>query len=469
MTIDPTLLWHNPGVVLLPVRGAEKMTRMLMAMMAVSLVVVACSGGTSADPCEGNTCSGHGTCSVDNDQAICNCDEGYTGDLCADTDPCEGITCSGHGTCAVADGEAVCVCDEGYGGDLCAECGAGYHEEGESCVVNEVCDADSCSGHGVCVNLTGVVVCDCDKGHEGNKCELCEPGYQDRDADGACLPDCPTLGLDCGPHGACDDSSGLAACDCDVGYAGTYCDACAPDYEDLGSGCVLFWISIPGGTFMMGSDTGNADEQPVHEVTVPSFEMNRFEVTVMQYQECVDDWVCTEPNDYTGDEYCNWGQAGREDHPVNCVDWFQAVVFCSWVGGRLPSEAEWEYAARGGGQDITYPWGDQSPTCEYAVMNDGGYGCLLGRTWSVCRKTAGNTAQGLCDMAGNVWEWVQDWWHWGYNGAPSDGSAWEIPSGSNRVLRGGSFGNDGGYLRTAYRTGGITSARYGGHGFRCAR
>ena len=218
---------------------------------------------------------------------------------------------------------------------------------------------------------------------------------------------------------------------------------------------------------MMGSDTGDADEQPVHQVTVPAFEMNRTEVTVAQYQACVDAGVCTEP-DQCG-SYCNWGVAGREDHPVNCVDWFQAVDFCTWMGGWLPSEAEWEYAARGGGQDITYPWGDDSPSCTYAVMREGGWGCEMDRTWAVCSKTAGNTAQGLCDMAGNVLEWVQDWYHSDYNGAPSDGSAWEDPSGSYRVYRGGSFYNDAFTLRASYRYDVFPSLRSGILGLRCVR
>ena len=219
---------------------------------------------------------------------------------------------------------------------------------------------------------------------------------------------------------------------------------------------------------MMGSDSGESDELPVHQVTVPAFEMTMTEVTVAQYQACVDTGACTEPDDFTVDSYCNWGQAGREDHPVNCVDWFQAVAFCSWVGGRLPSEAEWEYAARGGGQDITYPWGNDSPSCTYAVLYEGGYGCGMDRTWAVCSKPAGNTAQGLCDMAGNVFEWVQDWYHSNYNGAPWDGSAWESPSHSYRVLRGGSF-NANYARRAADRDNSAPALRYGSLGLRCAR
>jgi len=193
------------------------------------------------------------------------------------------------------------------------------------------------------------------------------------------------------------------------------------------------WTSIPGGSFQMGS-TNASDEQPVHQVDVPAFEMRKTEVTVAQYSACVQASACSAPGIVSD---CNWGVSGKESHPLNCVDWEQAVAFCAWAGGRLPSEAEWEYAARGGGQSITYPWGEQAPSCTYAVIWEGGDGCGTNSTWVVCSKTAGNTVQGLCDMAGNVWEWVQDWYHSNYTGAPWDGSAWEAPAGSFRVLRGG--------------------------------
>ena len=166
--------------------------------------------------------------------------------------------------------------------------------------------------------------------------------------------------------------------------------------------------------------------------------------------------------------YCNWGYEDREAHPINCVDWTQASAYCAWVGGRLPTESEWEYAARDGGKDQIYPWGDASATCEYAVMDDGGDGCGEGRTWPVCSKPKGNTSHGLCDMSGNVWEWVQDWYHSSYTGAPTDGSAWEDPVGSNRVIRGGSF-YGAAYLRASGRSYASPSAQGGSHGFRCVR
>ena len=202
------------------------------------------------------------------------------------------------------------------------------------------------------------------------------------------------------------------------------------------------WVSIPGGSFLMGS--GADDEAPVHDVAIKPFQMAKTLATVEQYKACVDAGACTPP--VTGG-YCNWGVAGRENHPINCVDWGQAQAFSSWAGGRIPSEAEWEYAARSAGKDWKYPWGNDTATCETAVIS----GCTGGGTAPVCSKPLGNTQQGLCDMAGNVWEWVQDWYHDSYNGAPTDGGVWESPAGSARVVRGGSWYLDASYARAAIR------------------
>lgn len=230
----------------------------------------------------------------------------------------------------------------------------------------------------------------------------------------------------------------------------------------------ITWVRIDGGTFLMGSDDSDSfdEEKPVHTVTVSTFEMSKSEVTVAQYKKCVDASACSAPDT---DGYCNWGKSDRDNHPVNCVDWDQAVSYAKFVGGRLPTEAEWEYAASSGGQNRKYPWGNQTATCDYAVMDDGGgNGCGLDRTWPVCSKPAGNTSQGLCDMSGNVYEWVQDWYHTSYNGAPSNGSAWE-DSGSTRVFRGGSWFNYARYVRAADRLGSVPGVRYSILGLRVVR
>ncbi len=228
--------------------------------------------------------------------------------------------------------------------------------------------------------------------------------------------------------------------------------------------------TIPGGKFTMGTDTGEKgfeDAKPIHEVAIKTFDMSKTAVTVEQYAECVIKGACTEPG--TGD-YCNWGKPGRQLHPVNCVNWDQAQAYAKFKGARLPSEAEFEYAATSGGKNQKYPWGDDEPTCDKAVMygNDG-FGCGKNSTMPVCSKPAGNTAQGLCDMVGNVWQWMQDKYQDSYKGAPVDGSAFEA-AGSARVMRGGSFGsNVARYLRADFRFYGGPGDRVGGIGFRLVR
>jgi sulfatase modifying factor 1 len=204
------------------------------------------------------------------------------------------------------------------------------------------------------------------------------------------------------------------------------------------------WLNCGKGLgYCMGADSGDA--QPVHEVVIHSFQMSKTMVTVEQYAACVSAGQCGAP---ATSAYCNWGIAGRERHPVNCVTWAQANQFAKFKssqsgfqGARLPSESEWEYAAKDEGQPTIYPWGATDPACGLAVMyGDGGYGCGNDSTMPVCSMSAGNTAQGLCDMAGNLSEWVEDVYQSSYSGAPADGKAFE-GAGTSRVTRGGSFKN----------------------------
>ncbi|MBU1900151.1 SUMF1/EgtB/PvdO family nonheme iron enzyme [Myxococcota bacterium] len=241
-------------------------------------------------------------------------------------------------------------------------------------------------------------------------------------------------------------------------------------------GAAPLWITLPGGSFQMGSNTGDSNEKPVHEVQLKGFMMSKTEVTVKQYQVCVSAGVCSQP--HWDDKTCfiwtgaNWSQdrlpdsfRGEQD-PVVCVDWNQAQAFATWVGARLPTEAEWEYAARSGGKDQAHPWGDAQATCRYAVMHDGGNGCGQNQTWSVCSKPQGNTEQGLCDMSGNAWEWVADYYG-SYDSTPRDGT--EHLLGSFRVFRGGGWNRGASFLRAAYRAGIDPSNRYNALGFRLAR
>ena len=240
----------------------------------------------------------------------------------------------------------------------------------------------------------------------------------------------------------------------------------------------MIWALLDGGTFLQGSESAlfpsSWSETPAHDVTVPTFEMMTTEATTSQYAQCVLAEVCAEPLVAQGEnsgKNCNWLWWGRDDHPVNCVNAYEAEAYCEWIDARLPSESEWEYAARSGGQDIEYPWGDEPASCDLAIMSAGNYqyGCGLGHTWPVCSKPLGNTEQGLCDMGGNVKEWVQDCWYGNYDGAPTDGSAWIVGSCEDNVLRSGCYKAPDNGLRTRLRGYNPSFGRGDAIGFRCAR
>src|SRR5262249_8083182 len=130
---------------------------------------------------------------------------------------------------------------------------------------------------------------------------------------------------------------------------------------DAGSACPEGMVSIPAiDTFNMGSAYGNSDEMPQHNVRLSAFCMDKTEVTVAAYQRCVDEKQCEPAGGKNVSQSCNRDNPGREKHPINCVNWDQAVKYCKWAGGQLPTEAQWEYAARGT-DGRTYPWGNELP------------------------------------------------------------------------------------------------------------
>ena len=218
--------------------------------------------------------------------------------------------------------------------------------------------------------------------------------------------------------------------------------------------------TILAGKVKMGSDNGDADEKPITERAVAAFELDVLEVTVADYEACVQGGKCTEPVRAEGN--CNWGKPDRRDHPVNCVDQAQATAYCASVGKRLPSETEWEMAARGTA-GRTYPWGNEPPAgqlCWNGVGSDVGKGkrqatCVVGT------HPGGITPEGVHDMAGNVWEWTSSKYCPYESGECSDARA---------VFRGGGFNNSApGYVRGADRTKDKPTARNDNLGFRCAR
>lgn len=160
----------------------------------------------------------------------------------------------------------------------------------------------------------------------------------------------------------------------------------------------MVWIA--GGKFQMGSDL-YANERPIHTEEVKGFWMDQTEVTELAYRECVTSGGCSMPG---SGGFCTWGKVGTHHHPINCVTWFQAEAYCRWAGRRLPTEAEWEYAARSP-EGRKYPWGNSKPRGDLICWNRPSGTCEVGQ-----HRVGDTPGSGLRDMAGNVWEWVDGWY-----------------------------------------------------------
>jgi formylglycine-generating enzyme required for sulfatase activity len=258
----------------------------------------------------------------------------------------------------------------------------------------------------------------------------------------------------------------------DGGYDATFDGgACASempivDCQDYG-GKIGWQCIVQAGCFIMGdSKAMSVNEHPSHMVTVPEFKLDKYEVTTAQYKACVDAVGCTAAETHSG---CNYNISGKENHPINCISWEQSKAYCAWAGKRLPTEAEWEKAARGI-DERKYPWGNSELDCDHAVQN--ATSCGNSGTAPVGSKPAGASPYGVMDMIGNVWEFIEDDWHDGYTNAPSDGSAWiDVPRTSYRVMRGQSWKDTVVYfINSSSRTSSCSTC--GGErnkGFRCAR
>ena len=240
-------------------------------------------------------------------------------------------------------------------------------------------------------------------------------------------------------------------------------------------------VVVPPGTFRMGSSEGEGDERPVHNVRVGIFAMGRYEVTRGEYSSFVTatdhagaacDVVDGRGENLNRDSRASWRNPGfgqADDHPVVCIGWEDALAYARWLSRRtgqryrLPSEAEWEYAARA--ETVTGRYWDGGSTGQCGNANGGDRTLARSRgswtpSWAGCLDGSVHTAQvgayapnafRLHDMLGNVWEWVADCWHGNYEGAPAGGSAWRGGNCSGRVLRGGAWNTTPRGLRTANR------------------
>jgi len=263
-------------------------------------------------------------------------------------------------------------------------------------------------------------------------------------------------------------------------------DTEAPDETvDPKEGMVL----IPAGKAWVGCNENQQSECPTaelpyHEVITKGYYIDKYEVTVKDFAKCVAADACgaegTAYETVGGNPFCNMNNS-KQNHPMNCVSLFGANAYCEWVGKRLPSEAEWEKAARGGceihGDDkcendsFIYTWGnDGEPGCDKVNMaNDGSdWGCGTDSTSTGGSYSASNSPYQCSDMLGNLYEWVADSWYDDHTDAPTDGSSRGTPD-ADGVIKGGSFmQHEVSQFRISYRAKQDTSEILYSRGFRCA-
>ena len=443
-------------------------------------------------------------------EGICICAPDCSGKQCG-TDGCEGFCGECAGLQALClDGQCTCVPDCLYQG--CGDGGCpgspnacGLCPQGESC-------------------LDGNCAVKCDDGLCGGNetCETCPQDCGDCCGNGVCLGDmgetCVDCPADCGPccpNDLCDNEEDCDTCPADCGECEN-CDSPCGNFEhccgSLGV-CVADMVPVPGGPFWMGCNSwsgssandDNCDqaEHPYHEVQTDTFEIDITEVTTAQFTAFLD----------TGLE-CKWKQksykcvesnipTGSDQAPAVGVTWFGAHSYCQWVEKRLCTEAEWEKAARGGcdwyaeqqldckADSRLHPWSNQWPSScdgETAVYS----GCSCGGPCQVGGHPGGVSPSGALDMAGNVFEWVADWYGSDYYckgpmAHTSEGGGWTYcakeggadpsvqknptgpPEGSFRIIRGGSYKEGQQYCRVSARPGFTPTVGFEDVGLRCCR
>ena len=221
-------------------------------------------------------------------------------------------------------------------------------------------------------------------------------------------------------------------------------------------------VLVPTGEFIMGSSTGEADERPERQVYLDAFLMDQNHTTVEQYATFLEATSHDAPP-----EWNIMSRAMHQKRPVVNVEWADAAAYCTWAGKRLPTEAEWEKAARGT-DGRTYPWGNEAPTRVHANLRK--------ETWSnhyvlstVGSYEDGKSPYGINDMAGNVWEWVSDWYDADYYKTAPLRNPKGPTTGMSKVVRGGSWGSGSQGLRAAERETHVPSFQGYGTGFRCAK
>lgn len=250
--------------------------------------------------------------------------------------------------------------------------------------------------------------------------------------------------------------------------------------------CVPGSVTIPAGSFKMGCDKEieencPEDTVPLHEVALSSYVMDKFEVPVELFELCMAENICTndnseEPHYRTSAESdkCNIGNPDRKNHPANCVTWHGAKAYCEWLGKRLPTEAEWENAAKSGKEQI-YPWGNTpAASCDNTVMKGSANGCGYNVTSPIGSKVAGISEHGIFDLSGNVAEYTGDWYEKKFysteeaSKADTQGPA-EPEKDKFKVIRGGSYIYGENHARSSFRGSAKLDDPAIDFGFRCVK
>lgn len=406
--------------------------------------------------------SGKVQCSENTPQT---CDGGLWNDL----PPCVDQTCI-EGSCKGECGPGQKRCK----GNLPQTCdGEGHWQDADAC-------AEQTCIEGVCVGMCAPDQKRCLK----NLPQSCDSGGNWKD-EAACLDDAPfCVGGICTIPPSCIDLPNTCG---------------APMTE----GC-CFSPLVDGGTFNRSNDAN-------FPAQISPFRLDRFEVSVGRFRKFVGAYPGNQPKEGAGAhphlEYSGWKTAweaylsldqmglqaalkcdkdfqtwtdtpeNNEALPINCVTWFEAFAFCAWDGGRLPTEAEWNYAAAGGDQQRVYPWSNPPPSTainsSYAVYDCKGDGSIAGACSAADIRHVGSTSKvgdglwGQADLAGNIWEWTLDWYYGAYVNPCVDCANLDPLWG--RVLRGGSWVFDASFLLSSYRHYEYPTHRSAGSGFRCAR
>ena len=337
-----------------------------------------------------------------------------------------------------------------------AEC-----DDGDPCTIGDACGAD-----GVCVAGDPP---DCDDGVACTEdacfaAEGAEDGWActHPTASGSCLIDDLCYAAGEGPPGeACSACVPAAAQDAwSDALSGTPC--LDGDGVCSAGACVTIpaalpadMVFVPAGTFWMGCDADctGYDEGPLHEVWLDDYAIDRYEVTAAEFTLCVDDAECEPTALDKNPRKPTFGQADKAEHPMNHVSWAEAKQYCEWKGRRLCTEAEWEKAARGT-DARTFPWGEDEPDCDLAIRYIQAtyeFGCGAKETWPVGSVPEGASPWGVYDMAGNVWEFVADYYDPYYYGSSPPSEPLGPLTGESHIVRGGGWKSNESDLTTHNR------------------